>query len=94
LLLVHPQNGVITVAVNGFVVDAHLVHQRQSMDDGKKFTDVIGATYRPVMKYLRASLQIDAAIFHRSGVATASRIDSPRIGPYFHRKRKHSVISV
>ena len=82
LLLVHPQNGVIAVAVNGFVVDAHLVHQRRGVDDGKKFTDVIGAAYGSRNEIsLHQSANQCRDIPSVRGCHCKARIDSPRIGP-------------
>ena len=81
LFLVHPQNGVVTVAVYG-LADALLLLQCQCMDNGKELSDVVCAVHWPETEHLLTGGQVDAAILHLAGIAAACRINSPCVCPY------------
>ena len=72
---VDPKDGIAAVAVDG-VGGALLLLQRQSVNDGKKLTYVVGAEYGAVMEELCAALYVNAPILHLAGIAAACGIDS------------------
>ena len=94
LTLRDPKDGIVGVGIDGFVVQALIPAKGEGMNDGKKLSDVIGAMNRAIMEYTVARLQIDGLIFHRTRIARAGRIHSPRISPYFHRQGKYGVVAV
>lgn len=80
--LLHPENGIVAVGIDGLVLDALLVHQGEGMDNGEKLSDVVGAVHRTEVEYLRTGLQVDALIFHRAGIAGAGGVYRPCVGDY------------
>ena len=94
LTLCHPQDGVIRVRIDGFVVQALLPTKSQGMDDGQELPDIIGAMHWPVMEHAIACLQVYCLILHRSRIARTSSIHRPRICPYLRRQGQYRVIAV
>ena len=94
LPLRHPENGIVTVGIDGLIGQALLPTEGKGMHDGQEFTDIISAMNRAVMKHLIACLQVYRLIFHRARIARTGRIHRPRVGPHFHRKGKYGVMTV
>ena len=77
MLLVHPQDGIVGIAVDDLVCYSLPLHQGQGVDDGKELSDVVRPQHGAEMKHLLPGLQVDTPVFHRSGVAGTGGIDSP-----------------
>jgi len=65
LALGDPEDGIITVVVDRFVVKALLPAKGQGMNDSKELIYVIGAMDRSEMEHTVTCLQVDGLIFHR-----------------------------
>lgn len=71
------------VAVDG-VGFAGLLHEGEGVDNGKKFTDVVGGFLeRSDAENLFAGHQLYSPIFHSSGIAETGGIDCPAVEIYF-----------
>lgn len=69
LLLGYPKNGIVAVGIYCLSLYPPLLHQGKSMDNGEKLPYVVGAVDRTEMEDTLARLQVNALIFHRSGIA-------------------------
>ena len=93
LLLVHPQDGIVRVAVYDLVAYALLVHKRKGVDNSQELTYIVGSLHRSETKHLRAGGEVYAPVLHRTRIAGACRVDGPRIAFYSHGQRKHGVMA-
>ena len=82
LFATHPRNGGGRIGINGHF-RALLVEEGEGMDDGEKFTDVVRAVDGAEMKNLAPLGEEDAAVFHRTGIAGASGVDTERLEAHF-----------
>ena len=87
----YPSDGSEAVAVDGFP-DVPLFHERQCVDDSKEFADIVCSVNRSEMKHLCSCRQVDALIFHRSGVARTGSIYRPRVGFDGRVERQYGVV--
>ena len=94
LPLGHPEDGVVRVGINGFVVQALVPAEGKSMDDGQELPDIIGTSDWAEVKHLITRLQVNSLIFHRTRIAGTGRIHGPRIGTNLHRQWKYGVVAV
>lgn len=67
--LLNPEDGIVRIAVDGFVVQTLIPAKGKGMDDGEKLPDVVGAVDRTIVEHTIACLQVDGLIFHRPRVA-------------------------
>ena len=75
LLAAHPTDGSAAVAIDGDVFESLFLYQRESVNNGKKFANVVCAQHWTIVKNLLSCAEIDAAIFHRTGVFGTGCID-------------------
>jgi len=68
LALVDPEDGVVRVRIDSFVVQALIPTEGKGMNDGEKLSDIIRAVDRTEVKHLIACLQINGLVFHRPGI--------------------------
>ena len=88
--LSHPQLRNLAIAVDGHR-GRLLLEQGKRVNYGEKLAYVVCAERRSVVEHLLTCAQIHSAVFHLSGIATASRIDSQCFGFHFGRQRQNGV---
>ena len=94
LLFVHPQDGIIRVAVDYLVFNALLFHQCQRMDNCQKLANVVRSRRRTEMKDALPRSKVDALVLHWSRISRTRSIYRPRICLYTQGQRQHGVVSV
>ena len=94
LALLHPEDGVVGIRVDCFMVKALIPAECEGVDNGKKLTDIVGATDGAEVEYAIARLKVYRLIFHRTGIATACRIHRPRVCPYLEGQGQNRVVPV
>lgn len=94
LPLRHPENGIVTVGIDGLIGQALLPTEGKGMHDGQELPDIISAMNGTVMKHSIACLQVYRLIFHRTRIARTGRIHRPSIGPHFHWQGKYGIVAV
>ncbi len=85
LTLLNPENGVVRIGVDGFIVQTLIPAKGQSMDDGEELTYIVCTMNRTIVEHTITRLQIDGLILHWTRISTTSRIHSPSVSPYFQR---------
>lgn len=92
--LLNPEDGIVRIAVDNLVVQTLIPAKGKGMNDGEKLPDVVGAVDRTIVEHTIACLQVDGLIFHRTWVARACSIHSPRICPYLWGQGQNRVVAV
>ena len=87
-----PQKGVATIGVDGHG-EALPLEEGEGVDDGEELSDVVGAVDGAEVEYFLACAQIDATIFHRSGISRTSCIDCQGVGFDGGGKGEHGVVT-
>lgn len=90
----HPKDGIVRVGVDCFRVQSLLPEECECVDDGQKFTNVVGALHGSEVEYAVACLQVDGLIFHGSWVSRAGGVHGPRVRRHFHGEWKDGVGAV
>ena len=67
LSLLHPQDGVVRVGVDGLALYALLVEQGESVYYGEKFAYVVRAVYGSEVEHLRTRSEVVARSFMKKG---------------------------
>ena len=94
LTISYPQNGIVRIRVDGFIVYSLFLHKSKSVHNSQKLAYIVGSMQRPEMKNLCPCRQIDSLILHRTRVPAASSVNSPRACPYLFGKWKHGVMAI
>src|SRR5574344_145344 len=64
------------------------------MNNGQKFSNVVGAKEGTKVEDLLTCSEINAAIFHRSGISTAGGVNGNGVSFHFMRQRQDGIVSV
>ena len=94
LAFLHPEDGIVRVAVDGLTVESLLPAESQGMHDGEEFPDIIRAFDRTIVEHAIARLKVYRLVFHGSRIAGAGCVHSPCIGTYLHRQWKYGVVAI
>ena len=94
LALLNPEDGIVGVAVNDFVMETLVPAQGEGMYDGEKLPDVVRTMHGTIVEDTIARLKIDGLILHGSGIAAAGGIHGPCVCLYLHRQRQYSIMAI
>ena len=94
LALLNPENGIVRVGIDGFIVQALVPAKGKGMDDGEELPNIVRAMNGAEMEHAIARLQVDGLVLHRTRIATAGSIHRPRICPYLWRQGQNLVVAV
>lgn len=89
-----PKDGVVRIRIDRLIVQTLIPTEGESMNNGKKLPDIIGAVNGAEVKHPITRLKVNGLILHRPGITTTGSIHSPSVCPHLHRQGQYRIIAI